>query len=165
VPVNVLSAMSALVSPIATVRRARTNRLAVNTAWMCARGGVRMALQAAYFVIVARVLGAAGYGEFIGVSVLAAMLAPFGSFGTGNLLVRNVSREPATMADSWSTALVTTGMAGVVLIGLLVGLAAFILPGTAVLLIVLVGVADLVFAQLSDICGKAFQARPALTLV
>src|SRR5437879_7184816 len=96
--------MSAVVSPAATVPPARTNRLAVNTAWMCARGGVRMALQAAYFVIVARVLGAAGYGEFIGVSVLAAMLAPFGSFGTRHLLVRNVRREPATPADSWGNA-------------------------------------------------------------
>ena len=161
-PVNVLSAMSAVASPAATVRRARASRLAVNTAWMCARGGVRMALQAAYFVIVARVLGAAGYGEFMGVSVLAAMLAPFGSFGTGNLLVRNVSREPATMAESWSTALVTTGTAGVILIGLLVGLAAVILPGTAVLLLVLVGAAELVFAQLADICGKVFQAQQRL---
>src|SRR5262249_58517482 len=72
------------------------------------------------------------------------------------------ARHPATRAESWSTALVTTGTAGVILIGLLVGLAAVILPGTAVLLLVLVGAAELVFAQLADICGKVFQAQQRL---
>jgi len=140
----------------------RPDRLVANTAWMCVRSGLRILLHGAYFVIVARVLGAAGYGEFIAVAALAAMLAPFAGFGTGNLLVRNVSRDPATMAESWSTALVTTGVSGLLLTTALIALAAYALDGTPVLVVALVGVADLVFAPFSDICGKAFQAHQRL---
>ena len=138
------------------------DRLVANTAWMCARSGIRVLLHGAYFIIVARVLGAAGYGEFIAVAALAAFLAPFGSFGTGNLLVRNVSRDPAALAESWSTALVTTAVSGVLLTAALVVVAAYALAGTPVLLVVLIGTADMVFGQFSDICGKAFQAQQRL---
>ena len=138
------------------------DRLVANTAWMCARSGVRLLLHAGYFIIVARVLGAGGYGEFIAVAALAAMLVPFGSCGTGNLLVRNVSRDPATLAESWSTALVTTAVSGLLLTIALMALAAYFLSGTSALLVALVGAADLVFAPFADICGKAFQAQQRL---
>jgi len=154
--------MSGLIARGAVTAAVRSDRLMANTAWMCARGAVRIVLQAAYFVIVARVLGAAGYGEFIAVAALAAMLAPFGSFGTGNLLVRDVSREPQAMADSWSTAMITTALAGLVLTTTLVAVAAYVLPNAALVLVALIGVADLVFAQFSDLCGKAFQAQQRL---
>src|SRR5262249_14817951 len=150
------------VSASAVASTALTDRLIANTAWMCLRSGLRILLHGAYFVIVARVLGAAGYGEFIAAAALAAMLAPFGSLGTGNLLVRNVSRDPSAMADSWSTALVTTAVSGLLLTMSLVTVAAYALAGTAVLLVVLVGMADLLFGQFSDICGKAFQAQQRL---
>ena len=51
----------------------RPDRLVANTAWMCARSALRLILQGAYFVAIARGLGAAGYGEFISVGVLAAI--------------------------------------------------------------------------------------------
>src|SRR5262249_27061636 len=142
----------------------RSDRLLANTAWMCARSALRLILQGAYFVAVARGLGAAGYGEFISVSVLAAMLAPFGCFGTGNLLIRDVSREPAAMAQSWGTALATTAPSGLPMISAPLSLAARTLAGTPLLLVLLIGIADLVFAQLADICGKAFQAERRLDL-
>jgi O-antigen/teichoic acid export membrane protein len=155
---------SALLGMLAPGRASttRSDRLVANTAWMCARSGLRLVLHGASFVVVARVLGAAGYGEFIAVAALAAMLAPFGSFGTGNLLVRNVSRDPATLAESWNTALVTTAASGLLLTTALFVIATYAVAGTPVALVVLVGVADLVFAQFSDICGKAFQARQRL---
>ena len=138
------------------------HRLVANTAWMCARSGIRVLLHGAYFVIVARALGATGYGEFIAAAALAGMLAPFGSLGTGNLLVRNVSRDPAAIVESWSTALVTTAASGVLLTTALVIVAAYALPSTPVLLVTFVGIADLVFGQFSDICGKTFQAKQRL---
>ena len=150
------------VSASAVASTASPDRLVANTAWMCVRSGLRILLHGAYFVIVARVLGAAGYGEFIAAAALAAMLAPFGSLGTGNLLVRNVSRDPGAMAESWSTALVTTAVSGLLLTMSLVVVAAYALAGTPVLLVVFVGMADLVFGQFSDICGKTFQAQQRL---
>jgi O-antigen/teichoic acid export membrane protein len=155
--------MTSLVSrPVAAA--ASSDRLAANTAWMCARSVVRLLVQAAYFVAVARGLGAAGYGEFITVAALAAMLVPFGGLGTGNLLVRDVSREPAALAERWSTALVTTVLSGLLLTALLFVVASYALAGVPVLLVVLVGLADLVFAQVADICGKACQAEQRLDL-
>ena len=152
------------VSTTAGAGTTQPDRLVANTAWMCARSALRLILQGAYFVAVARVLGAAGYGEFIAVGALTVMLAPFGCFGTGNLLIRDVSREPAAMAQSWWTALATTVLSGLPMIAALLALAAWILPGTPPLLVLLIGIADLVFAQLADICGKAFQAERRLDL-
>ena len=156
--------MTRLVSRRAGASPAPSDRLAANTAWMCARSALRLVLHAAYFVAVARGLGAAGYGEFIAVAALAAMLAPFGGVGAGNLLIRDVSREPAAMVETWSRALVTTALSGLLLTAALLAIAAWTLAETPLLLVLLVGVADLVFGQFADICGKAFQAEQRLDL-
>jgi O-antigen/teichoic acid export membrane protein len=156
--------MTSLVARPAEAGLAPRDRLAANTAWMCARSVARLILVSAYFVAVARGLGAAGYGEFMTVAALAAMLAPFGGLGSGNLLVRDVSREPAALPERWSTALVTTALSGLLLTAVLVVVASYALAGVPLVLVALVGLADLVFAQFADVCGKAFQAEQRLDL-
>ena len=68
------------------IARLTQNSLTRNTLWMLLAQGLRIVLQAGYFVIIARVLGPEQYGAFVGATSLIAILAPFASLGGGNLL-------------------------------------------------------------------------------
>jgi O-antigen/teichoic acid export membrane protein len=68
--------------------------LARNTAWMITGQGMRLVIQAAYFLEIARSLGVSNYGAFVGVVALVGVVYPFASLGGGNLLVKNVARDP-----------------------------------------------------------------------
>jgi O-antigen/teichoic acid export membrane protein len=52
--------------------------------------GLRLVIQAAYFVLVARSLGPDAYGAFVAVVAMAALLGPFSGVGTQNLFIKNV---------------------------------------------------------------------------
>src|SRR5438067_1213911 len=82
--------------------------LARNTLWMIVGQGLRLVIQAAYFTIIARSLGASNYGAFIGVVALVGIVFPFGALGSGNLLVKNVSRDKTLFATCWGQALLIT---------------------------------------------------------
>ena len=73
--------------------------LARNTAWMFIGAGLRVVIQGLYFIAIARTLGANKYGAFIGVLALVGIAVPFGDLGTGNLLVKNVSRDQEPLRD------------------------------------------------------------------
>src|SRR5208283_3444620 len=62
--------------------------LARNTAWMMVGQGLRLVIQALYFIEIARSLGVRNYGAFVGVVALVAIVYPFGALGSGNLLVK-----------------------------------------------------------------------------
>jgi O-antigen/teichoic acid export membrane protein len=64
-----------------------------NTAWMLCGQGLRLVIQALYFIEIARSLGATNYGAFIGVVALVGIVYPYGALGSGNLLIKNVSRD------------------------------------------------------------------------
>ncbi len=133
--------------------------LARNTLWMLLAQGLRIVLQAVYFVIIARALGAEQYGAFVGVTALVAILAPFASLGSGNLLIKNVSRNRVLFGEYWGNALFMIFTSGLVLIVLVLCIAPIFLPKTIpVLLIFLVAVTDLIFARLLDTAGQAFQS-------
>ncbi len=121
--------------------------------------GARLLLQAIYFVIIARSLGAEQYGAFVGVTALVWIVAPFASWGSGHILVKNVSRNRALFNEYWGNALFMAFGSGFVLIVLVMFSARAFLPGTIPpLLIFLVAVSDLLFATILGTAGQAFQA-------
>jgi O-antigen/teichoic acid export membrane protein len=130
-----------------------------NTLWMMLAQGLRLVLQAGYFVIVARVLGAEQYGAFIGATALVAIVSPFASLGAGNLIVKNVSRNRNLFSDYWGNALFMILVSGLFLIPLLLLIKPIFLPNTISLnLLFLVGVTDLVFLRILDVAAQAFQS-------
>ncbi len=123
----------------------------------------RLALQATTFMIVAARLGAAGYGLFAGVLAFVSTVAPFAGAGAGNVLVRDVAREPQRFCECWSRALMTICLFGCGALAVVVLLSGVLLPQqTPLLLIAAVGLADLLFARLVELYGFAFQAREML---
>lgn len=133
--------------------------LARNTLWMILGQGVRILVQFAYFVLIARLLHREGYGAFAGAVALVAVLAPFSGWGSGNLLVKNVARDRSSFGRYWGRALVVScGSAGFLTL-LALGLAWLVLPRSVPLSIVLwVAISDLLFTRVLDTAALAFQA-------
>lgn len=141
------------------ISRLGQNSLAKDTLWMLLAQGLRIVLQAVYFVIIARALGTEQYGAFVGATALVAIVGPFASFGSGHLLIKNVSRDRALFGEYWGNALFMISVSGSLLIGLVLLIAPILLPKTiSLLLIFLIAVTDLIFARILDTAGQAFGA-------
>lgn len=139
--------------------RLRRSVVARNAAWIALGQAGRTIAQAAYFVVIARTLGATGYGAFVGAAGMSAMIAPFAGLGAGNVLIQHVARDRGTFARYWGGALAVTMIGGLASVGLVVLLGRAILPATIPTgLIICVALSDLVFATVLYVCGQAYQA-------
>lgn len=139
--------------------RLRESALAQGTWFMFLGLGCRSLLQAAYFVIIARALSVDGYGAFLGVVALVAVAAPFSSLGAGQLLIQDVSRDPQLFAKRWGNALVVTAASGLGLSAVVIAASRLILPSSIpVRLVVMVALADLICARLTDVASQAYWA-------
>jgi O-antigen/teichoic acid export membrane protein len=142
-----------------TVQRLSSHLLVRNTLWMMAGQGVRLAIQAVYFIEIARSLGVHNYGAFVGVVALVGIAFPFGSMGSGNLLVRQVSRNPSSFRRCWGRSLTVTICCGSILLGAVLLLSRFALNAEIPLrLVALVGVSDILGLNLITLAGQSFLA-------
>ena len=139
--------------------RIRTSTLVKNTGWMFGGFGLRIVIQAIYFVLIARTLGSKEYGAFVAITALMSVLAPFVGFGIAPLLVKNVSRNHGLLADYWGNGLLVTCASGVGFLAIVLATARFTLPDSVVFAsVLLVGISDLVFAKILDLAILAFLA-------
>ena len=121
--------------------------------------GARLVVQALYFTVIARGLGVANYGAFVGVVAFVALVYPFASAGRGNLLVQNVARDKSSFASMWGAALLACGVLGSLFIGLILCFYRFALPPSIPgLLVLLVAASDIIGLNLIVISGQAFQS-------
>lgn len=140
------------------------NSLAKNTLWMLLAQGLRIFLQAIYFIVIARSLGAEQYGAFVAVTAFVGIISPFASLGSGNILIKNVSRNRTLFRQYWGNSLIITFVFGIILISFLLVIAPAVLPkNISLLLILLAAIADLIFARFLDIACQAFQAAQWLS--
>ncbi len=126
------------------------------TAWLTGAQAGRLALQSATFVLIARALGAHGFGAFVAALALVSVLSPFAALGAGNLLVMHVARDSRSFAQHWGAVLLTVPLAGVPLAALSLGLGGLLLP-VSLTLVALVAAAELFCARIAELAGQAFQ--------
>ncbi|MBB6145204.1 O-antigen/teichoic acid export membrane protein [Silvibacterium bohemicum] len=137
----------------------RRSVVARNTAWMFAGQGLRLGIQAAYFTAIARSLGVSNYGAFVGVTAFVAVAFPFGSLGSGHLLIRQVAKDKSAFARCWGEAIGTTVSVSAILLGILLIVSRFLIPATIpTALVFLVAFSDLFGLSIIGIAGQAFQA-------
>ncbi|NJM47791.1 MAG: oligosaccharide flippase family protein [Alkalinema sp. RU_4_3] len=130
-----------------------------HTLWMMGSHGLKLVLQAVYFIVVARKLGAAEYGTFIAASAVAEVVSPFSTLGIGNLMVKNVARDRTLFSLYWGNALVTNLIAGTGLILGLMAIAPLFLPSSiSPLLLGLAAVNSLIFSRILDLARMAYQS-------
>jgi len=125
--------------------------------------GLKLAVQAFYFIIIARSLGAQNYGAFVGVVGLVGVFWPFATLGSGGVLIKNVSRDPSQIRKNLGAALLTTLLMASALFSVLLAISGFVLPATIpTRLVMLVGASDLFGTGIAVVCGQAFQALEQL---
>ncbi|MET3721613.1 oligosaccharide flippase family protein [Arthrobacter sp. UYEF21] len=129
----------------------------------------RLALQAGYFIILARMLGATGYGAFATAIALCALVTPFSSLGTNTIMLRNVSRDVSSASREWARALTYTLLGGAALSGVLVLMADIIAPPELSRFAILqIALAELIGLKLVELTGAVWQgqdrSRPLIVL-
>jgi O-antigen/teichoic acid export membrane protein len=141
------------------LRQVASSSLGRNTMWMLGGNGLRLVIQSAYFVLIARGLEPAQYGAFVAVVAIAAIVSPFVGLGTGNLIIRNVARDPASFSRSWGNGLLVTLITGVLGTVLVLG-CTFILPAHVHWSdLFFIALADLICGGLLYFCAAAFSAQ------
>jgi O-antigen/teichoic acid export membrane protein len=135
-----------------------TESLKRGSLWMIAGQMAALGFQAAYFVLMGRVLGSREYGAFVGVVALVAVLSQFSSFGMEMVLLRNVSRDRARFAASWGAALWVSAVGFVALLAVAMGFGHFFLRPDLRLLVPWIAVSDGLFGKMAQLAGRAFQS-------
>jgi len=145
---------------LALWQRLRQSLLARNAAWLTVGQGGLKVLQAAYFVILARTLGAGGLGAFAAATALSQLISPMAGLGSGNVLIQHVARRREAFDHYWGGALTLTLVAGAISVGAAALAGRAFLPATiATSLVICVATSDLVFATVLFLCGQAYQAQ------
>ena len=115
--------------------------------------------QLGYFTLIARTLGVEEYGAFAGIVALVAIPAYFVTLGTGEILVRDVSRDKTSFPDCWGNALVLTFGLGILCSFSIIPAAILFLPDSiSTQAIIFIAVSDLIFTKLLDLSSYAFQS-------
>src|SRR5690348_9703677 len=146
------------------IERKTSSPLSRNTVWAMIGYGLRVLIQAVYFIIIARCLGPSQYGGFVAVTALASVISPFVGMGTGSLLIKNVARDKDLFAEYWGNGLLITLASGLVLLAFVIGVCLVVLPHSIPwLAIVLISVSDLIFVKFVDMAAWAFQGFEMLS--
>lgn len=120
-------------------------------------GGLGM--QLGYFVLVARALTVEEYGLFIGVSAMASLLISFAGFGSGDILIKNVSRDRSLFSVYWGNALFTAVISSALLIAACMAASfIFFADRGSPLLIALILFSDIFCLTLWNISGDALSS-------
>lgn len=111
---------------------------------------VRLLMQIGTLLLVARLLGAEGYGAFAGVAALAMLLGTLSTFGTHFVLLAEVSRDPSRSTAIVPYAVTTTLVCSGGLMGLYLLIALTLLEGAGISIgaLLALGIAELLLQPL-----------------
>src|SRR5579871_1769915 len=90
--------------------------LATNAGWMFGGQVASFGIQAAYFVLLARLLGSTEYGVLAGAAALVNIVSQYSGMGAGILFLRYVSPDHTKFRDYWGNILVSVTIVATVLI-------------------------------------------------
>lgn len=130
--------------------------------WMISGQSAALAAQAIYFILIGRALGSREYGAFVGVVALIAALAQFSSLGMDMILVRNVSRDPASFASAWGQALALSSLGFLVLLAAGEAFAHFALRPDLRVLVPWIALSDGLLGKIVQLAARAFQGAGRL---
>ncbi len=136
-------------------------RLPRGAGWMMYSYLAGFALQGAYFVLLARALGADDYGIFVGALSLVTIFASVSGLGAGNVLVLKTSRDSDQYRTQLGTAYVYIAATFLPLAVAAVLFTQWLAPAVAFALIPLL-LSELVFTRAYDVGLQSFQAHDEL---
>ncbi len=119
---------------------------------------LRLVIQAAYFVLIARSLGPDAYGAFVAVVAMAAVLGPFSGMGTPNLFIKNVRSGKRDADVCWGNGLLLTVLSGLVFSAVVVAANAVFHFKSGAFVVIVVCISDLVFMKITELASFGFAA-------
>jgi len=120
--------------------------------------GLRLLIQATYFVLIARSLGPTAYGAFASVVALAAVLGPFSGMGTTNLFIRDVRSGKREAVICWGNGLLITVVSGSLLTVLVLVVNNLLHLKTSSFIVLVVCISDLIFMKITELAAFGFAA-------
>ncbi|HTZ56725.1 MAG TPA: oligosaccharide flippase family protein [Acidobacteriaceae bacterium] len=135
-----------------------TRNLIKDTTHLSIGQAFRLVIQAAYFVLIARSLGPDAFGAFVTVVAMAALLGPFSGLGAANLFIKNVRSGKRVAAVCWGNGMLVTGVSGILLSLLGLGLSLLLRLKTSVFVVIMVSISDLVLLKVSELAAAGFTA-------
>jgi len=120
--------------------------------------GLRLVIQAAYFVLIARSLGPDSYGAFVAVVALAATLGPFSGMGTPNLFIKDVRSGKREAAVCWGNGLLLITLSGSALTALVLAINSLFHLKSGLFVVLVVCVSDLIFMKMTELAAFGFAA-------
>jgi O-antigen/teichoic acid export membrane protein len=141
-----------------------SRQLAGDSAWMLGAQIVRTAGQAAYFILVARALGAHEFGILVATLAITAIAVPFAGWGGSNLMIMQTTRNRPSFALAFGTSLLMICVAGLGLVVLTSTASVLLVTAIPVKLAVQIALADLIFARIAETCSQAYQGFGRLAM-
>lgn len=120
--------------------------------------GLRLVIQAAYFVLVARALGPDHYGAFVTAVAMAALLSPFSGLGTPNLFIKNVRSGKREARVCWGNGLLLSALSGTALSAAAVTISWLLHLRIVLFVTFTVAIADLVLLKITELAASGFTA-------
>lgn len=139
------------------ITRARKSVLVRNAGWLFAGQGLSFVAQAAYFIVLARLLGTTQYGLLAGAIALVAIVSQYSSLGSGLLFLRYVSLDHQNFRRYWGNVLMSIFLVGGLLVVALRMTGRWLVGPTSVPLLFPIAIGDCLFQQLSACAGQVFQ--------
>lgn len=138
-----------------------TGPIARNTIKTTVVLGVRLLVQAAVLLIVARMLGAGLFATFTAAASAALLLGALSTFGTHILLLAEHSRNESARAAALSFALSVTLISGTLLLALYLLVAVVFLRGLPISIeaLIAIGLAELIFQPVLRLRSAVHQGR------
>lgn len=118
----------------------------------------RLLLQAAYFVAIARTLGPQQYGEFVAISAMIGIVAPFAGVGASNILLKNVSRDRTLLPIYWGNGLFLIVVSGSLFTCVLLAFGQFVISRASLLAVLYLSISELLLGRIIDLSSFAAAA-------
>jgi O-antigen/teichoic acid export membrane protein len=142
---------------IGAVRSLRTSKMAANAGWMLSGQVASFAIQAGYFVLLARLLGSSQYGVLAGAAALVNIFSQYSGMGAGILFLRYVSPDHSKFREYWGNVILSAMIVStVVIVALRITGKWFLGPEGASILVVL-AIGDCLCSQLTSGSAQVFQ--------
>lgn len=133
--------------------------------WLLSAKFLKIFLQAFYFIFLARALHPEHYGMFVAITALVNLTLPFASWGSSQLLVKNVSRNKSLIREYWGNSLFISSCGGIAILLVIVLLQPIVLSKVNMpAAIALIAVSDLVLGRFTDVSFKALACFDKLDL-
>ena len=120
--------------------------------------GIKLVLQAIYFLLIARSLGPSQYGAFVAITAMTGILSPYVGLGSSILFLKNVRSGKRTEAICWGNGLLVTSLTGAVIEMVFVGIARLLFPSFPIILLLALSTSELILMRVIDLASVGFAA-------